>query len=208
VEDGDIRDISNSVTTDTGRTWSEPRVAVRDEWRISGCPHVGPSLAAAGSKVYLAWMTAGARRRGIFLAVSQDSGRSFGQPLTISEGIHGATHPFLVSNGTVAAVVFQGSPAKLEPGSSAPSAHAGHAASAGSDAFLRSIRPNGSPGRLLRIPNRGGSISYPFAAISEAGEIAVSWTEVDDEQPSAWIARGKFPALAERREKPVERTGR
>jgi hypothetical protein len=197
VEDGHIRDISISRSSDEGKTWSEPQVASRDGWKINACPHVGPSLATVGEKVYLSWMTGATNRRGVFLAGSKDGGQTFGPAVMLSEGVHGATHPFLASKGNLAVVVFQGSTRKQEISTTNHAGHHGtHEQPADTALFVRSIRPDGSPGPLTRIANGGGSASYPFAALSRAGEIAVAWTESQGEQQTGLWVRGGISDLA------------
>jgi hypothetical protein len=74
------------------------RVSV-DRWAIDGCPHHGPSLAidAAGGH-HVAWFTGGEARQGAFYARSVDGGRTFSEPLMLTNGGH-AQRPFVAAAG-------------------------------------------------------------------------------------------------------------
>ncbi|MCU0352229.1 MAG: glycoside hydrolase [Cytophagales bacterium] len=60
-----IRDISRAVSTDGGRTFTDPATIHADEWQINGCPHTGPSVAQAGDKLYAAWFTGKDSKEGV-----------------------------------------------------------------------------------------------------------------------------------------------
>jgi hypothetical protein len=79
--DAEIRDMSIVRRLDMG--WSAPATVHADNWKIPGCPVNGPSVAAAGKRVAVAWFTdaqPGARVQAVF---SEDGGRSFGAPTLI-----------------------------------------------------------------------------------------------------------------------------
>ncbi|MDH4066901.1 MAG: glycoside hydrolase, partial [Acidobacteriota bacterium] len=58
----------------------------RDGWKIPGCPTNGPSAAARGSGVAVAWFTAASDTPRLKLAFSDDAGATFGAPVVIDEG--------------------------------------------------------------------------------------------------------------------------
>jgi len=61
--EGEVRDISIVRLGRDGR-WSAPAAVHADGWRIEGCPVNGPSVAASGRRVAVAWFTlAGTPRR-------------------------------------------------------------------------------------------------------------------------------------------------
>lgn len=80
----EIRDIS--CVTYTGGTWSEPRTLFPDRWEIPACPVNGPSVAANGSSVAVAWFTFAAQKGRVQLVFSEDGGKSFGAPVRIDAG--------------------------------------------------------------------------------------------------------------------------
>ena len=80
----EVRDIS--VVRFSGGAWSKP-VTLKDGWQIGGCPVNGPALAAAGRRVALAWFTGAGNKPLVKLAHSNDSGRTWGEPVALSTGI-------------------------------------------------------------------------------------------------------------------------
>jgi hypothetical protein len=56
-------------------------VVHEDGWRIDGCPHAGPSLAYDGEgRLHVGWYTGAEGAPGIYHAVSEDGGATFGEP--------------------------------------------------------------------------------------------------------------------------------
>lgn len=82
--DDEMRDIS-IVRLKNGK-WTEPRTVHNDNWKLNGCPVNGPSVAAAGKRIAVAWFTAGNDKPQVNLAFSTDSGESFGKPIKIDDG--------------------------------------------------------------------------------------------------------------------------
>jgi hypothetical protein len=80
----EIRDIS--VVRRVGGKWSAPQPVSNDNWKINACPVNGPSIAADGKRVALAWYTAADSTPRVKLAFSTDAGATFGKPVTIDEG--------------------------------------------------------------------------------------------------------------------------
>jgi hypothetical protein len=80
----EIRDIS-VVRLEDG-AWSEPEPVHADGWKIAGCPVNGPSLAAAGDRVAVAWYTAAQDTPRVLLAFSDDGGHRFGAPIFLDGG--------------------------------------------------------------------------------------------------------------------------
>lgn len=81
--DAEIRDMSIVRRLDMG--WSAPATVHADGWKIPGCPVNGPSVAAADSRVAVAWFTdaaPGARVQAVF---SDDGGKSFGAPILVDD---------------------------------------------------------------------------------------------------------------------------
>jgi len=80
----EIRDIR--LVRLSGGGWGDP-VAVHDDgWQISGCPVNGPDVIASGSRVVVAWFTMAENVPAVRVAVSEDAGRSFARPVTLSPG--------------------------------------------------------------------------------------------------------------------------
>lgn len=69
-----------------GDRWSEPRPVHADNWQINGCPVNGPSVAADGRRVAVAWFTAADNNPRVQLAFSEDAGATFGAPVRVDDG--------------------------------------------------------------------------------------------------------------------------
>ena len=80
----EIRDIS-IVRLRDGK-WSQPRSVFEDNWKINGCPVNGPSVAAAGRRVAVAWFTGADKTPRVKVAFSDDAGETFGQPVALDDG--------------------------------------------------------------------------------------------------------------------------
>ena len=80
----EVRDIS--VVRLVDGAWQEPQAVHADRWKIAGCPVNGPSLAAAGDRVAVAWFTAARDTPRVLLAFSDDGGRRFEAPIRVDGG--------------------------------------------------------------------------------------------------------------------------
>lgn len=80
----EIRDIAVVRQDEAG--WSEPVKVANDGWVSRQCPVNGPSIAASGSDVGVAWFTAANGVPKVNAAFSTDGGRTFGKPIRIDEG--------------------------------------------------------------------------------------------------------------------------
>lgn len=80
----EVRDIATVV--ERGGTWSAPRLAAKDGWRIDGCPVNGPQLAADGDRVALAWFSMAEDRPSVSVAFSEDAGESWGPRVGVDDG--------------------------------------------------------------------------------------------------------------------------
>jgi hypothetical protein len=66
--------------------WSTPHAIAADGWEIAGCPVNGPAVAAAGARVAAAWFTAPGGVARVKVALSDDSGATFGPPIVVDDG--------------------------------------------------------------------------------------------------------------------------
>ena len=66
--------------------WTAPQPVFADNWQINGCPVNGPSVAAEGKRVAVAWFTGAANTSHVKLAFSQDAGATFAQPVQVDDG--------------------------------------------------------------------------------------------------------------------------
>jgi hypothetical protein len=82
--EGEVRDIAVR-RLEAGR-WSEPVYPGGEGWVIHGCPVNGPSLAAEGDEVALAWFTMEGERPRVKAAFSADGGGSWTAPVAVDDG--------------------------------------------------------------------------------------------------------------------------
>ncbi len=113
---GEIRDISIIRETEAG--WSEPARVADDNWLMPACPVNGPSAAAHGDNLAVAWFTAPEGETRVQLAISADSGENFSAPIVIDDvrplgrvclaaGKEGALLGWLANTGEVAVFRLQ-----------------------------------------------------------------------------------------------------
>ncbi len=82
--ESEVRDI-HFVRQQTGG-WSGPRPVHADNWEINGCPVNGPSVAADGRRVAVAWFTGAGNDQSVKVAFSGDAGTNFGAPTRVDDG--------------------------------------------------------------------------------------------------------------------------
>ncbi|WP_058835946.1 sialidase family protein [Luteimonas abyssi] len=80
----EVRDIL--VARLDGNVWTAPRRVHADDWVMPACPVNGPSIAADGEGVVVAWYTAPDGTPQVRLARSDDSGDRFGEPVVLDRG--------------------------------------------------------------------------------------------------------------------------
>jgi hypothetical protein len=187
VEKGDIRDISISISSDQGKHWSEPKNISRDNWNITGCPQVGPTIASAGDRTYLAWYTDGEGGPGTFLISTVDGGRSFSTKRKVSASAN--SQPFLAGSENAAVLVFRG-PSEGESVSSNHDSVGKHDDSSSSAVFICSLKPDGSVAGPIRVPLTKGVVAYPLAALANDGLITISWKSGSQQQPLGYLITG------------------
>lgn len=70
-EDGSVRD--HALATLSPAAASQALRATEDDWRIDGCPHHGPALAADAGGYHLAWFTNGSKQQGVMYGYFDDA---------------------------------------------------------------------------------------------------------------------------------------
>lgn len=71
-----IRDMVHIISTDKGKTFTQPKRISQDNWVISGCPHTGPAMAENKDGIHFTWFTGGSSS-GIYYNSSKDNGKTF-----------------------------------------------------------------------------------------------------------------------------------
>ena len=80
----EVRDIY--IVRQVNGSWTPPQAVFADNWQINGCPVNGPSIAADGARVVVAWFTSAENRPRVRVAFSQDAGVTFSQPIQVDDG--------------------------------------------------------------------------------------------------------------------------
>lgn len=176
IESGDMRDIWVAASSDNGATWSKPHAAMRDGWKIRGCPHVGPSLATIGGKLYMTWFSEAGGKPAIFVAESADGGETFGNRRSASVGTADPTHPLFAAAEDRLGLVFQ--------------------ARAGTGwgkvgVYYREILASGAMTPLQRVGEGQVTSNYPSVWMGMSGRVFVGWSESLEDGPRAYLVRGR-----------------
>ncbi len=77
----EVRDIS--IVRKVNGSWTTPKRVHKDNWLIRGCPVNGPSVAADGNRVAVAWYTMQEDQPRVNIAFSEDAGALFQAPIPI-----------------------------------------------------------------------------------------------------------------------------
>ncbi|MDR8389987.1 glycoside hydrolase [Aliifodinibius sp. S!AR15-10] len=102
LSQNNIRDIMHLKSTDNGASFSKPTRISKDNWKIMGCPHNGPSITESDGELYIVWYTQGGEE-GLYYAASEDDGDSFTARKKLAES---AMHPYVGSIGSTTVAVW------------------------------------------------------------------------------------------------------
>lgn len=154
----EVRDIY-SVRQGNG-TWGEPRPVHSDNWVVNGCPVNGPSIAADGRRVAVAWFTEAGDKPRVRVAFSGDAGANFGGPIPVDEGeVTGRVDVLLLPDGSALVCWMSGT-------------------AEGGAIKVRRIRTDGSLGPVSVIAETDISRSSGFPRMARLGdEVYFAWTE-------------------------------
>ncbi len=181
VVEGDIRDIWLATSTDGGATFTQPVRVAADNWKISGCPHSGASMAVKGKRLYVAWHSEGnGTNAGIRLAWSDDGGKSFARALIASGDIVDTNHPMLsMSEDGRLLMVFKGRDPRAKQGWGPIGA------------YLVEVNDDGTTSAPIAVPGNRKSISYPAVVAGTVGRVWIAWTETGEKGASVILTRAR-----------------
>ena len=156
--DKEIRDIY-TVSRQQG-TWSTPRAVYADNWEINGCPVNGPSVAADGRLVAVAWYTGANDTPRVKAAFSNDAGASFGKAIEVDDGeTLGRVDALLLPDGSALVCWLSGN-------------------AEGGAIKVRRVSPDGALGPAAVIAKTDISRSSGFPRMVRLGdEVHFAWTE-------------------------------
>ena len=173
----EIRDIS--VTRLVDGEWLAGTPIANDNWEISGCPVNGPAIDAHDDLVSVAWFAAPNDEPAVRVAMSKNSGATFGSPIDID-----LDAPL----GRVDVV-------QLADGSSIVSwlASGDNQAAA---IVARRVDTNGHPGAAVSIVETGAGRTSGFPQMMPSGDSLVfAWTDVSGEESRVRTRRVPISAL-------------
>jgi len=168
----EIRDIY--ITRYINGAWTTPAAIHNDDWKIAGCPVNGPSVAANGSQVAVAWFTAMNDMPQVKLAISTDDGANFSAPVMVADQN---------SVGRVGATI-------LESGIIAVSwvSDASHNATL----MLSFYSPKGTLLEHTEVAQSNASRRSGFPIIESIGnDVYVTWTDIEKEN-QVKVARVRY----------------
>jgi hypothetical protein len=155
--DKEVRDIH--FVRRQGEAWSGPRMVHADNWEINGCPVNGPSIAADGRRVALAWFTGEGDEPRVQVAFSGDAGATFGAPARVDDGeVKGRVDVVLLRDGSALVSWMSGG---TEGGANK----------------VRRVAPDGTLGPVAIIAQTDISRSSGFPRMALAGDtVYFAWT--------------------------------
>ena len=171
----EIRDIY--VTRFVDGRWLPGQAIAEDRWRIPGCPVNGPSIAATGDTVGVAWFTGANERPVVKFSSSEDSGESFSEAIEVVDGsVLGRVAIVLLDDGDVAISWLQVNSGGI------------------GEVHVRRVDSAGTLGPSHIISHGAGSFSVPQLARS-GDDLIFVWTESHDSVDRISSARVPIAAL-------------
>ena len=157
--ESEVRDIY-FVKQQSSSAWGVPKAVYADNWKINGCPVNGPSIAADGRRVAVAWFTGANDAPRVKAAFSNDAGATFGAPIEVEEAnAVGRVDALLLPDGSALVCWMSGT---VESG----------------EIKVRRIRPDGTLGPASVIAKTDISRSSGFPRMARLGdEVHFAWTE-------------------------------
>jgi len=170
----EIRDIYITRLID-GR-WQSGMPVAKDGWEIWGCPVNGPSIAADGDRVAVAWFTA-AEEPLVQLAISSDSGETFSAPIEIvrSETL-GRAAIALLDDDAVAVSWLE----STESGNS--------------HVKVKRVNTDGSAGPVRIIADSASAFSVP-QMVRRGSDLVFAWTQSEGDESTINTARVAIDSL-------------
>ena len=156
----EVRDIS--IVRLKGGKWQEPRAVHADGWQLDGCPVNGPSVAAAGRRVAVAWFTMAGGSPHVRLAFSTDAGATFKAPVEVGDGDPiGRADVLLLADGSALVCWIEKT-------------------KGGAEVRARRVRPDGRRDASVTVAPSGATRSSGFPQMARSGDkITFAWTSPD-----------------------------
>jgi hypothetical protein len=164
----EVRDIY--VVRRQGDGWSAPRPVFADNWEINGCPVNGPSVAADGRRVAVAWYTEAGGEPRVKVAFSEDAGATFGGPARVDDGdAMGRVDVLVLPDGSALVCWMSGK----ADGGAIKARHVSHDGALGPVAVVAQTdvsRSSGFP-RMARI---GGDVYFAWTEFAKPTRVRIA----------------------------------
>jgi hypothetical protein len=175
----EVRDIS--VSRLIGGEWTAPSPVHEDGWVIPGCPVNGPSAAARGRDLAVAWFTAAQDTARVRVAFSSDAGETFAAPVRIDDGDPVGRADVLMLETGQALVTW------LER------------TDGGAEVRVRLVAPDGETGPSRTVASSSAERASGFPRMARAGDrIVFAWTE-PGKAALVRVAEMRLPSLSRSR---------
>jgi hypothetical protein len=161
--EGEIRDIS-VVRWDKESGWSDPISIGNDQWKIDGCPVNGPAIDSYENSLAVAWFTAVGGDGKVQLIFSEDTGKTFGNPVRIDSGNATGRVDVVMLNGHEAAILW------MEPD--------------GDDEVIRicKVTSEGIKGNPITVSKTSMERASGFPQVERIGDsLMFAWTDLNGE---------------------------
>ncbi len=163
----EIRDIYVVRLVD-GR-WTAPKPVYQDGWRIAACPVNGPSIAADGDRVVVAWFTGAGDTARVRVAFSDDGGNTFAMPIRIDNGSPaGRVDVVLQPDGSALVSWLERTVIPAAQGGSGEAA----------EVRVRRVRSDGALGQWATVARSSiaRASGFPQMVATARGEVFFAWT--------------------------------
>jgi hypothetical protein len=184
-----VRDMVYKVSNDNGKTFSSVETISKDNWRIEGCPHSGPSLAVQNNGVTAVWFT-GAGAPGIYTAATGADGKFRSRNLLSSSGRH--PQMSVLPGGKMAVVSEEVAetepqkPAKMDH--SAAGMQMNHAPAVASKIVVKVLQPGGGPVKTLEITDGQRSDHHAVVAVLKDA-LLIAWVRTEKGHSSIFYSK-------------------
>lgn len=171
-----LRDMSIVTSVDNGASFSKQKRVSEDNWKISGCPHTGPSFNETKGELHCAWYTMG-KGRGIYYTNSVNNGKSFNQRRLLTDK---GLHPQLLAlkNNQIVFVWDERSNFKAHSHASHGSGHSDIVEKKKTESYIKAqVWKSGNPIEEYWVSLPDEFAEYPVATEIEDNKIGVAWVQ-------------------------------
>jgi hypothetical protein len=133
-----------------------------------------------GKRLFAAWHTVREGTSQLYLAWSDDGGKTFSPRTNLRGAVLDANHPALVAHAGKIGVVFQGRDPKDNEGWGKQ------------NAYYREIDAEGKLSELINAGHLEGSVNYPELLYEDPDHVFVTWHENTGEQSRVVMIRGRL----------------